>query len=213
MNKKCSLFIILIFFCFYGNSQNTYKPETQVGVKMGATISSVRFDPKVNQNLNIGFIGGLSFKHIEEKGLGVQIELNYLQAGWDEKLDSSKSYSRRLNSIQLPFMTHFNFGNNKSRVFINLGSYLSYLLSEGESIENISKEEEKEYYRKEIANKTEFGLCMGLGFTQYTSVGIFQIEGRGNIGFSDIFDNNNESSITASKNMIIEISLTYFISL
>lgn len=199
--------------CFYGYGQNSFKPETHVGIKMGANMSSVRFDPTIDQNIKIGFIGGLSFKHIQEKNLGIQLELNFMQAGWDEKLETSKSYSRRLNYIQMPFMTHFNFGDKKSRFFINLGSYLSYLSFENEEIGNISKEEEKDYYQNEIANKMEFGLCMGLGFTRYTSLGIFQIEGRGNIGFSDIFDNNNESSITSAKNMMIEISLSYFINL
>ncbi len=211
MNKGLRLIFILTFMTYIGYSQVDFIPETNVGIKLGGNISTVRFDPTINQNINYGFIGGLSFKHIEQKNLGIQIELDYMQAGWIENLDSTQSYSRRLNYIHFPIMTHFNFGNNKARIFMNFGPYVSYLISESESIDNISEENEASYYRTKISNRAEFGLCLGLGFTQYTSVGIFQFEGRGNMSLSNIFKETSETPFVSSNNLTIELTLTYFL--
>ncbi len=211
MNKGLKLLFISTFLTFFTYSQVDFKPESNIGIKIGGNISTVIFNPAISQNINYGFIGGLSFKHIEQKSLGIQIELNYMQAGWNENLDSTQSYSRRLNYIQSPLMSHFNFGNNKTRFFINFGPYISYLISESETIDNISEEKEESYYRTKIANRAEFGLCFGLGFTQYTSIGILQIEGRGNMSLSNIFKETSEVPFVSSKNLTIELTLSYFI--
>lgn len=211
MDKKLRLISFLTLLTVIGYSQTSFQPETNFGLKFGGNISTVVFNPAITQNIYNGLTSGLSFKHIEEKNLGVQIELNYLQAGWKENLDSLQGYSRRLNYISFPFMSHFYFGSNKTRFIINLGPYASYLLSENETIENITEENEQNYYRTTISNRAAFGMCLGFGFTQHTSVGIFQIEGRGNIDLSNIYKQTSEISFASSKNLILELSLTYFL--
>jgi len=210
MRKKVLLFVIAQFVIFAGFAQNTFKPETSIGIKLGGNISSVNFDPVIPQNINNGYLGGITFKHIEEKNLGIQIELNYLQFGWSENLaDTIGTYSRRLNYIQFPLMTHLNFGKNKTRFFLNIGPHMSYLISENETINIFNEANEAPYYRTKIANRLEIGLGLGIGITQHTSIGVFQLEGRGNIGLTNIFEETIETPFDISRNMAAELTLSF----
>ena len=204
--------VIIIVLCLaspLAKTQSVFVPETNFGIKLGGNLSMVSFDPTVGQDLNFGFVGGLVFKHIAQKSLGIQVELNYLQAGWSENLESSNTYSRRLNYIQLPAMTHINFGKKKTRFLFNIGSYLSYLVSDIETIDLSAGEEEKSYYGQEIENQLEFGLCFGLGLSVNTSIGLFQIEGRINYGLSSFFDYTTDTPFYNSSNQTAELTLSY----
>ncbi len=206
---KIFLIVAIVFFSVaLANSQNTFTPETSFGVKLGGSISKVSFDPLIEQEYKSGILGGLVFRHISQKSLGIQIELNYLEAGWSENLEPPNEYSRRLNYIQLPFMSHFNIGGGKTRLFFNLGPYVSYLLSDSEKVNLISEEEIKEHYGKDLNAQLEYGICGGMGFSRYFSFGIFQIEGRVNQSLINIFKSNSEP-FDGSLNQIGEISVSY----
>jgi hypothetical protein len=232
MRKSILLLLVLAITTFTANSQNNFKKETNIGVKSGGTLNMLAFDPKVDLLVNFGYTGGLVFKHIEQKSLGIQIELNFLQAGWNEKMNSPYSYSRRLNYIQLPLMTHVCIGEGKSKFMLNFGPFVTALLSEKEKFNlienyNLLKDElgnlvededgnfiidEDVYYGTEIDNRLEFGLCAGIGLARYTSIGIFQVEGRFNQSLSDIF-NPIESIFSSSKNQIVEISISFLLDI
>ena len=210
--KMRNTLIIIFVLCLaspLAKTQSVFIPETNFGIKLGGNLSMVSFDPRVEQDLNFGFVGGLVFKHISQKSLGIQVELNYLQAGWSENLESTNNYSRRLNYIQVPAMTHINFGKRKTRFFINLGSYFSYLVSDIETIDLIAGEEEQIYYGTDIENQVDFGLCFGLGLSRNTSIGLFQIESRINYGLSSFFDYTADTPFDKSSNQIAELTLSY----
>lgn len=209
--KKAILIIALIFFSLVVYTQNAFEPETYFGIKIGGNVSGIVFDPSISQNINSGFTGGVIFKHISQKSLGIQIELNYTQAGWNESLDSTNSYIRQLNYIQLPFMTHVNLGNGKTRFVFNIGPYLSYLLSEREKINLLEEEEEKDYYGKKVHNKIGLGLCFGFGISRPTSIGLFQVESRISTSLNDIFKNTTDTPFSSSKNLCAELGLSYLI--
>lgn len=209
MRKRLLLIMIVQSIAFLGFAQVEFKPETSIGLKFGGNISNVNFNPLVEQNLNYGYSAGITFKHIQEKNLGIQIELNYLQAGWNEIVQLNQTYSRRLNYIQFPLMTHLNFGKKNLRFFINVGPYLAYLISNSESIENISEGQLKSHYNENIVNKIEPGFCLGLGLTQLTSFGVFQIECRGNTGLINIFEETIDTPFKAAKNLTAEVTLSY----
>lgn len=209
--KKAILVISIIFLSVVAYTQNVFEPGAYFGIKLGGNISRLLSDPTINQKINLGLTSGIVFKHISQKNLGIQIELNYKQAGWSESLDSTNTYKRRLNYIQLPFMTHINLGNKKTRFIFNIGPYVSYLLSENEKISLLEEVEEKDYYRKKIENRTEFGLCLGLGLSRNTSIGLFQFESRISSSLTDIFNSNSDSPFSSSKNLNIELSSYYLI--
>ena len=69
------------------------------------------------------------FRLISEPHIGFQVELNYTQKGW--KMDSV-GYSRRINYVSIPIMTHINIGKKAIRFILNLGPEFAYQISEKE---------------------------------------------------------------------------------
>lgn len=211
MNKTI-LILITLFLSLLANAQEDFKSETYFGVKMGGNNSRMLSTPNVKQDLHNGLTGGMVFKHLSQKSLGIQIELNYIQAGWSEKLDAESIYTRHLNYIQLPFMSHLSLGN-KTRFVFNLGPYVSYLLSESEEVSLAEGTIEKDYYGKKADGKGDFGLCMGLGIGQKTAIGMFQLESRISSSLTDIFTTNPISGFSSSKSLNAELCLYYLVDL
>lgn len=205
------IFALLVLLCIslQAYSQNAFVPESYLGFKAGTNMSSVLFTPSVQQEMNLGFVGGLAYKYFGQRNLGIQLELNYLQAGWKESLDSPDSYSRRLNYLQIPFMTHGNLGKRKTRFVINLGPYVSLLLSEQEKMTLDNEEDAGAYYQTEADNMGDFGLCVGLGLLRHSSVGTIQIEGRLNQSLSSIYESGFDTTFQYSRNQTIEVALYY----
>ncbi len=209
---KTILIFITLFFPLLVQAQNDFVSETYFGIKMGGNNSRLLSRPNIKQDLNNGLTGGIVFKHISQKSMGIQIELNYVQAGWTETLDGENAYTRHLNYIQLPFMSHLSLGNRTKFVF-NLGPYVSYLLSENEDIYLAEGSNEEAYYGKEADGKGDFGLCVGLGVGQHTAIGLFQLEGRISSSLTDVFTSNPISGFSSSKILNAEISLYYLLDL
>ncbi|WP_368411171.1 outer membrane beta-barrel protein [Pontibacter coccineus] len=80
---------------------------TGVGLKGGSSSSWFSFDPSLNQGGATGYTAGLLLKHAvqvheNEPMMGIQVELNWVQRGWSDKIDSATTYTRRLHYIELP---------------------------------------------------------------------------------------------------------------
>ena len=209
MPRKTIVLFILLCTSLQAFNQKVFVPESYLGFKAGGTMSSVMFTPRVGQETNLGFVGGMVFKYFGQRNLGIQLEINYLQAGWTESLESPDSYSRRLNYLQIPFMTHGNLGKRKTRVVLNVGPYVSLLLSEKEKIKLENEEDTEDYYRTEIDNVGDFGLVFGLGLLRHSSIGTIQIEGRLNQGLSSIYESGFDTTFQFSRNQVIEVALYY----
>ena len=100
-------------------AQDKFKQELSLGASFGTTFSKVSFaQTKVQQKMKMGYTGGLSLRWITEKNLGLQAELNFTQHGWDEKFEDQPQYkySRTINYIELPILTHIYFGSKRFRV-------------------------------------------------------------------------------------------------
>lgn len=209
--KNTVLILATLFLSVIVYAQEEFVPETYFGIKLGGNSTGIFSDPLIIQNIYPGLTSGLVFKHISQKSLGIQMELNYNQAGWSENLYSTNTYIRRLDYIQLPIMSHVSLGNKKMRYVINLGPYVSYLLSEKEEIDLMTEAREKDYYRKAIDNKAEVGFCFGVGVSRHTSIGLFQAEARVSSGLTDIFKKTQEVPYATSKNISAGLSISYMI--
>lgn len=211
MNKAIVLALAL-FLSAVVHAQNEFKPLTSIGLKAGANTSGIFSDPIIYLEINPGLTAGVVFQHLSQKSLGVQIELNYSQMGWKENLDTTNFYRRRLNVFQLPAMTHVRIGKGNTKAIINFGPYLSYLLSESEKIELLEGVSEQDYYRKPLSNSVELGLCFGIGVTQKTDVGLFQLETRVTYALSNSFKPDDGFSLSASNSISGELTLAYLIN-
>ncbi|WP_243349477.1 porin family protein [Parabacteroides sp. FAFU027] len=187
-----------------------YKPETYLGVNGGVTLSQVNFIPVVKQSMLQGLDGGLTFRYISESHFGLIIESNLAQRGWKENFtDTTLSYSRTLNYLEIPFLTHVTFGNHKYRFFVNLGPKVAFLLSDKEKRNFTNKLLEE--HGKTIDNRLDYGLVGGAGFELRTGVGCFLLEGRYYYALSDVFSNAKKEYFDRSANNSISVNLTYLI--
>lgn len=202
-----SLLITLCFVFMVGSTlaqKSYYKKEMYIGLNGGMAVSTVNFNPKVSQSFLIGYTGGLVFRQISQKSLGFQAELNYMQRGWQE---SDGNYSRQLNFIELPIMTHFNFGK-KFRFFFNIGPKLGYLISENVLLNNQQTSTSVQHTTL-IQNKFDYGFALGTGFYMNIIGQVIQLEARGNYSMSDIFSNAKRDYFDNSNPMYASVNFAW----
>jgi len=203
-------FIILSINLVHGQSK--FQPSFYFGINQGVNFSKVYFDPSINQNFLRGYSGGLVFQYISEPHFGIQMELNYTQKGWTEQLQSPNSYTRKLSYIEVPFLAHAQLGGGNSKLTIDMGPFISNLLSQNEKT-NITDETLKQpYFNKKIDRNFGYGVCVGIGFMEKTPIGIFEIGCRYNHTLSYIF-NTDFAYMSMSQNQVFSISLKYLVKL
>lgn len=233
MKKQFVIFIASIL-PLVTTGQNTFKQEIAVGGSFGMGVSTVSFNnPKVYTKMMMGSHAGLTARWVSQKNLGLILEVNYSQQGWEGDFADVPApegepyeYSRRVNFIDIPFMTHIYFGSERFRFFFNLGPKIGFAI--GESLtENISGRESSlpssdpnyQYVYTELAKKETidkkfaWGLCGGPGLELRTKIGIFQLEGRYYYGLGDLFDNRASDKFNKSASQAIYGKLTYLIPL
>lgn len=211
------------------HGQEKFTPGWEFGVGFGPTFGTMSFDPaapdmRLNSSYKNGFHGGVSARYVSEKNLGVIGELNYSQLGWKQDYGDNLQgfeYSRRLNYLEMPIMTHIYFGN-KVRFFVNLGPKLGLIISETESfndvlsnyLANITEDQKKgmvtEHYYRKAQTKFDYGLIGGLGMEFRTGIGSFSVEGRYSFGLGDIFKNSQTDDFSRSANRAFYARVTYY---
>ncbi len=216
MKNKIILVWIIILSINYSlciNAQDNFLQETTIGIKFGANFSRIHLDTILNQNLLPGYTGGMVFRVISEPHLGIQLEFNYAQKGWSEKLDSINIYKKQLNYLEIPIMTRVEIGNGNTKITMDLGPYLSCLIFEKQTMNIINANEIKNYYNNNIDNKFEYGFCVGLGILRKTSIGSFELEFRYSQSLSNIFDPNRYTTMSTSQNQVFSASILYLIKI
>ena len=218
------LFFSLVFTGIGIQAQNTFRPEWVIGVSGGIDFSSVSFSRKVAQNKLMGVNGGVTVRWITEKNLGLQLEVNFSQKGWKEDIEqmdeektlsmSNPFYSRTLNYIDIPLLTHIYLGGNKIRFFVNMGPQIGFFLYENRS-ENLNGEsipnKPNAQHTLQIEKKIEWGLGGGPGLEFRSNAGYFLLEGRYYYGLSDIYSTRRGDAFSKASNQIIAVKLSYLI--
>ncbi|MHB9056457.1 MAG: porin family protein [Paludibacteraceae bacterium] len=183
--------------------------EIYIGPSFGTNASMILFNPNIQQIPLLGYNGGISFRYITEKHVGLQLEFNYSQRGWEEQ---DGSYARRLNYIEMPFLTHLYLGDTHRFIF-NIGPKVSYLLSESVLVNHTSNSTEEQHI-KPVYFPFDYGITAGLGYNLHTRhAGVFQLELRANYGLSDIFANTKSDYFSTSNNINAALNLGWFIQL
>lgn len=229
MNKLSTKFLLL-FFSFIiieGHAQSSF------GLKGGFNFSRSNHtqigSTSIQKDIDflIGNNYGLVFKHVEKGIAGIQLELNYSQKGYKERVKEG-SAGRMLvtENIELPFMTHIMIGKENTKFIINLGPYLGFLFNatenfaaKGEKPEVDSEDALPGYFEAEFkslggqenTNRYEFGILFGLGLVQYTPIGAFQVETRFSHALTDIYKFNNQDGLKGFQYQVLNLSLAYLI--
>ena len=200
--------------------------EYAYGVSGGATFSSVSFSPRVQQNKLIGTTFGLTGRITTGKSVGIQLELNFSQQGWNEKFESDNAtegeesspvtqkkytYNRYLNYIQLPFYTRVQFGGDNVKGFINAGPQIGYLIGEStkENLDGSQPGRVTIQHELAIQKKFEWGISGGGGIEIRTGIGYFILEGRYLYSLGDIYNTRREDSFSKASGQTIAVKLSY----
>ncbi|MDE6379674.1 MAG: PorT family protein [Muribaculaceae bacterium] len=173
--KRYLLLIILVAGISVSlHAQNNFDSRVDIGVRGGATFSTVMFKPSIMSKLGIGYTGGLTFRYSEENHFGLIAEVNLVQRGWAEKFeDLPYNYQRILNYVEVPIMSHIYFGK-RGRFFINAGPEIAYFLGDKiksnfdytdvSGLEGFNdKNRRTEQLAMDVSQKLDFGIVAGLG--------------------------------------------------
>ena len=203
-------FIIFALFlwCSTTAAQQKIKNEITFGLTQGVNLSKVDFNPADKTVAYMpGYAGGISLTFMSDAHKGIKVEFNYSQRGWVSNLDSTQSYSRRINYLEVPFLSHFSIGNSRFNFIINLGPYVAYYLNETEKMEIIDSE--REYYNKEIAKNFDFGLCGGIGPSLAIGRHKIGLEGRYYNSLINLFTASSEFQYFSTIQQVISVRVFY----
>lgn len=220
MRKLSLLALLLMFVSAVAWAQTHYKAQMSVGVHGGVDASMVNFSPSVRQSFLLGANGGLNFRYTEENHFGFIVEANFEQRGWKEDFDAAPfEYSRTINYIQIPFMSHIYFGR-RHKFFINLGPSISLKL--GDSVksnfdyDNVGSVKDfpihtSQQYGYKTKGAVDYGISGGLGgeFGINTRNSIY-IEARFYFGIGNVLPSGRTDHFGASNPMTLSVSAGYW---
>ncbi|MDR2233637.1 MAG: PorT family protein [Tannerella sp.] len=216
------LVIILVFPVINIRAQNTFRQEWAFGVSGGVDFATVSFRPKVTQQSLQGYLGGVTVRYLTEKNLGIQLEINLKQQGWDERFEpedempENSFYTRRMTYIDIPLLTHIYFGSDKFRAFLNLGPQIGFFMSEN-TAENLNGAfipgKPRDQHSLPVQRKFEWGLGGGPGIEFRSGIGFFLLEGRYYYALSDFYNTLRVDPFSKASNQVISVKLTYLMPL
>lgn len=220
MKKHVLMMLMAVLSVVPGIGQTHYEAQMSLGVHGGVNLSQVMFSPSIRQKFLPGANAGINFRYTEEKHFGFIIEANFEQRGWAENFDEAPfSYSRTINYVQIPFMSHIYFGR-RHKFFINLGPSVSF--KTGDSVKsnfdysNVGSVPDfpvhtSQQYGYPTKGAVDFGISGGLGgelgITRRHSI---YLEARYYFGIANVLPAGRTDHFKSSNPMALSISLGYW---
>jgi hypothetical protein len=210
--------VLLIFFLvplITPAQDPAFQKEFYFGVKGGMVFSRVKFKPNVEQNLYTGNSAGFLLRMISEPHVGIQVEFNYVQKGWEEKplTGSTQSYVHKLNYFDIPIMTHANLGTKAFRFTLNIGPTVAFLLSDSQGMNpaspGIPASPTIPYWGKPIDTKVDFMFTGGIGFEyHFKRAGALALDTRVFYSLTNLYDSKNYGYDPSQTNGV-QVTLAY----
>ena len=237
MTKRILTFLVLMLPMAVSAQIGEHRNTLSVGVNGGYNLSTIRFTPKVVQQMQGGLTGGFSLRYTVEKYFttiaSVAAEVNFSQMGWNEKIQDLKNqpvinsttgqpelYSRTINYVQVPFLAHLAWGREErgANFFVNAGPQFGMYLVESTKTNFEWNERNMTDRANTIAaqdtmsvkNKLDYGIAAGLGM-EYSvpSVGHFLLEARYYYGLGNIFGDTKRDYFGSSNFGTITVKLSW----
>lgn len=224
MNRRCILTLLLVAASATvgARAQRFYSPDLAIGVRAGASVSNMAWQPAVRQSMTPGAMMGLTIRYTEEKYFGLVADLMITQRGWAEKFEDTPefSYRRQFTYVQLPVMTHIYFGSPKFRGFVNLGPSVGYMIQDkitaNFDYQNLSQVahfptgRRTEQLNMAVYRKVDYGITGGAGMElRVRRKHSFMIEARYYFGIGNVFSSKRGDTFGASRPNSIEASFAY----
>lgn len=216
--KRTTTIVLLLMTVVSAFAQpRLHEPEIYVGLHGGALFSMTMFTPAVDGTKTLldrtllSGNGGFIFRYAGHKCCGLQLELDYMQRGWREHigddLSSSSYYNRRLDYLEIPFMSHIYFGKKMVRGFFNVGPKIGVCIMEHQSG---PKHETKQEQYAPVDHILDWGLTGGLGLLLRTQkAGVFQVEARVGYSLGNYFDNHKSAYFSTSNPLDVSVNIGY----
>lgn len=227
MRISCKLLLLLLSFPLFAHAQiGEHRNTLSIGGNAGYNLTTIRFTPKVVQNMKGGMNLGFTARYTVEKYFStiasVQAEVNYSQMGWKEDIRNqndqpvinattgvAEHYERTINYIQVPFFAHLAWGRENRGVnfFVNAGPQFGVYLSEStKSNFDWDKRNMSERSNTVVAqdtmsveNKIDYGIAAGAGMELATKkFGRFTIEARYYYGLGNIYGDSKRDYFGSS---------------
>lgn len=198
--------LLLLLACGLYAQPRLARPENYVGFNAGANMTMMRFSPKLKTKMNIGAVGGITWRYVTDKHCGIQMELNYVQRGWKE---DDADYTRCLDYLEIPLLTHIYFGK-KVRFTFTLGPKISYLVSDRHRGKDDPLCDVDQYG---LNSKFDYGICGGPGLEVHGKRHVFFLDSRFCYGLGNAFSIKKSSTpqYDASSAYTVSVTLGYLI--
>lgn len=218
---------MLLCFPLFAHAQiGEHRNTLSIGGNAGYNLTTIRFTPKVVQNMKGGMNLGFTARYTVEKYFStiasVQAEVNYSQMGWKEDIRDqnnqpvinattgvAEQYERTINYIQVPFFAHLAWGRENRGVnfFVNAGPQFGVYLSESTKSNfdwdkrNMSDRSNTVVAQDTMSleNKIDYGIAAGAGMELATKkLGRFTIEARYYYGLGNIYGDSKRDYFGSS---------------
>lgn len=236
MRLSYQLLLLAVCFPLFAHAQiGEHRNTLSVGGNAGYNLTSIRFTPKVVQNLKGGASFGFTARYTVEKYFStiasVQAEVNFSQLGWKENIldtqdqpvintgtGKAEKYERTINYIQIPFLAHLAWGREDKGVnfFVNAGPQFGAYINE-HTKSNFDWNQRNMTDRAntvvaqdtmKVENKFDYGIAAGLGMELATKdLGRFTLEARYYYGLGNIYGDSKRDYFGSSNFGTIMIKL------
>jgi hypothetical protein len=204
---KKTLLTISIYFIIISLSN----AQSHIGIKGGRSFSRVYFVPFKKQEFIQSNTAGIVFKHFSIPHFGIQLEINYLQKGWKEIIQNADStYSRKLDYLEMPFLSHLYIGKGKTKAFLTIGPYIAYSLSGTEERNKNDILTSNDYSFPDTTYRFNFGVMGGLGINYEFKFGTLQFEARFSQSLRNVF--KPRDAISRDRDIALSQMMTFSLS-
>lgn len=189
-----------------------FRGRGYAGLKAGGnytTLTNVGEDTKLG--FSPGFHGGLVFVLPMSNSVAFQPEILYNRNSTkvtDTSLPSSVEATVSYNSLEIPLLFRFSFGD-KTQFFFNVGPVGSYLLGSSYKINGTTQKIDMS--SSKFKDRASYAAAGGLGVAFNSAGGQFFVEARGHYGLGDFANGFYKSE--DSKPLFVTLSLGYLLAL
>lgn len=169
--------------------------QVGVGLRGGALLSQVYVDLTANSNLlnprptfvqgmEVGVFGRL----MNNKNLGMQLEVNYSRQGWHIYPATEGEHQRELEVIQVPVLSYLQIGRGRFKFTLQAGAFAGYVLSRTDIFRPNPEVESTNLvvYDHQEELPWQYGIVAGGGPAYHFSFGMIQLEARFSHALSDL---------------------------
>ncbi|MBQ4276501.1 MAG: PorT family protein [Bacteroidaceae bacterium] len=204
-----------------------HRNDFHIGASAGMLLNRMDITPTIKQQQKASPTFGITARYICEKYFtticGVQIELNFANLGWKERIEdgSGNTYSRDLTYLQMPMLMQMGWGYEQRgcKFIIEAGPQIGLNLGSTEHMGGTTWDTSRRpnnitaQYGLDVDHTIDYGITAGLGLELSTSIGHFILGGRYYFGLGDVFDNSKSGHFSRSAHQTISAKLTYLVDI